>query len=74
MVRVRVSTEEGIMMEVEAEPDDLVEALDVVVRVAEGRGPSAGQAQQRPLLRSRLGPGQDSAAAGGSPAYALSTG
>ncbi len=47
-------------MEVEAEADDLAEALDVVVRIAEGRGTSAGT-QQRPLLRTRLSPGQDAA-------------
>lgn len=59
-------------MEVEAEPDALEEALDVVVRVAEGRGVGGGD-QARPLLRTRLSPGQD-AAEDGSPetAYSLS--
>ena len=73
MVRVRVSTDEGVVMEIEAEPDDLADALEVVVRIAEGRGGSASGAQQRPLLRSRLSPGQDAAEAGDpEPAYALS--
>ena len=56
MVRVRVTTDEDVIMEVEAEPEALEEALDVVVRVVEGRGPGGGD-QSRPLLRTRLSPG-----------------
>lgn len=80
MVRVRVTTDEGVVMEVEAEPDDLEDALDVVVRVAEGHagGGSAGASvggsaeAPRPLLRSRLSPGQDPAESDeAEPAYSL---
>ena len=60
MVKVKVTTEDGVVMEVEAAPEDLADALDVVVRVAESRGGGGGR-QQRPLLRTRLSPGQDPA-------------
>ena len=75
MVRVRVSTDEGVVMEVEAEADDLAEALEVVVRVAEGRTSGSNVSKQRPLLRSRLSPGQDPAeSTDAESTYALSTG
>ena len=74
MVRVRVTTDEGVVMEVEAEPNDLEDALDIVVRVAESRaGANSNADQPRPLLRSRLSPGQDPAEAEApAPAYSLS--